>query len=225
MNRSAVSTRRWGAVSTDFGTLMPPYFSRTVSSEFAAGVRHNHRVQVHVTSEAWIQDLHLGHVPAVKKELLRPFLFRLRSSCFCFYHTAYLRGFSLRPVTISRRLTLFTLVTTNRTPGISPFDLPSLPPMPSISTSSCSSMKLMAPSPTANAVNTHLLENDPAALRCSLKGVSFYIEPEQTPRVASVMPPVIICVALQFSGCKFSISHRIPSYQLNLWIGATPGVL
>ncbi|MBA7483713.1 hypothetical protein ES707_19230 [subsurface metagenome] len=45
------------------------------------------------------------------------------------------------------------------------------------------------------------------------------------PGVRFVVTSVIICVALQFSGCKFTISHRIPSYQLNLWIGATPGVL
>ncbi len=122
-----------------------------LTGEFATGVRHDHRVQVHVPDEAWIPDLHLAHIPAVEEEF--------RAPAFCFYcylcyfcHSPHLRGFSLRPMTISLRLTLFTLVTTNRTPGISPIDRPSLPPIPSISTSSCSSMKLMAPSPTANAV-------------------------------------------------------------------------
>ena len=36
MNFRAWSTRRWGATSTAFGTEMPPYFRRTVSSRGAA---------------------------------------------------------------------------------------------------------------------------------------------------------------------------------------------
>src|SRR2546427_8036358 len=36
--------------------------------------------------------------------------------------------------------------------GMSPYERPMRPPIPSTRTSSCSSMKLIAPSPTANAV-------------------------------------------------------------------------
>ena len=39
------------------------------------------------------------------------------------------------------------------TPGRSPYDRPLLPPIPSTITSSCSSIKDIAPSPGANAVN------------------------------------------------------------------------
>nr|AIF20108.1 hypothetical protein [uncultured marine group II/III euryarchaeote KM3_88_D11] len=73
--------------------------------------------------------------------------------CFLGHSNTYLIGFSLRPRTISSRETPLTLITLNRTPGKSPYERPILPPIPSTRTSSCSSMKDMAPSPGAKAVS------------------------------------------------------------------------
>src|SRR5439155_599975 len=78
---------------------------------------------------------------------------------------AYLTGFSLRPRTSSSKLTPFTWMTLYRTPGMSPYDRPMRPPIPSTRTSSCSSMKLIAPSPAA------IPRADPISLSSAGRGV------------------------------------------------------
>src|SRR6266705_441130 len=71
-----------------------------------------------------------------------------------FVMIAYRHGFSFLPFSNASKLTPLTVKTRYLVPGRSPYAFPSAPPIPSIWTSSCSSIKFNAPSPGRNAVMT-----------------------------------------------------------------------
>jgi hypothetical protein len=94
-------------------------------------------------------------------------------------------GFCFLPYTSSFRDTPFTVMTFQRTPGMSPIAPPRVPPMPSTITSSCSSTRLSAPSPGRKAVITlpFLISCVRTHLRMALFGCL-----DSTPTFSSTMP-------------------------------------